>query len=496
MPFPPRQSGDHWLGDTGSVSGANGRNGGRSNGARSNALSAMPVYAPDDSSPERNTGNWGQYTMPGVQPSYSATMPTFAALPETRPLEYLARRQRPRWGLRFMFLLVVAGGAAYLLKPYVPWIDARVTPVERMVRGQIAKYRATIGPMIGLGDPAPAPAPVAAPVPPPVAPVAARPVVEAPPRPGIEPIVPRANRNAAAMPVAATGARVVVPARATAAASKGFGRAGTASARAGGGRYLGAGKAARPMSRAAARRAARASMQARSRGSRAAVIAAAAAARAEAAAAAPSVVEVTPPEPAVVEVPTPSLPAAPPSAAPAKEPVAVAAAEKAAPPPAAPAAKQAAEDDRSVNSLVQSAARSGDELDRLMAGAVQSRSAARPAADSGSAIERKLADVQKPRVAAGAANAAGISRQPLSRADISMVMQDVQKNVRDCFRQHGKGGVADVKVDVAPEGNVIGTIIRGDLAGTPSGACVETRLKAAIFPPSTGMRFDYRLLVK
>jgi hypothetical protein len=483
------------------------------------------MYSVDDSS-SGSGGDWGPYNLPGAQ-SYSTTMPAFASLPETRPLEYLARRRRPSWGLRFLFLLVVAGGAAYALKPWVPWVADRVTPVEQLVRGQIAKVRAkyqtTIAPMIGLGEPAPAvPAPVTSPPPSPVAPVAARPVVEVPPRPGIEPIVPRATRTGSATPatVLPASARVVVPQRG-AMPGKAFGRGGLPATRAGV-RYLGAGdRAVRPggraaraggkasaMSRAAARRAAKLSMLARARSARAAAMAAAAAARAEAAS--PSAAEIAAPEPAVAEVPTPELPAAPslpPSPPPSKEPAAVASAQKMAPPPAA----AAEEEDRSVNSLVQSAARSGDELDRLMAGAVQSRQrtqgagpggpgggndGARAASGDQTALERKLADVQKPRAAAAAANAAGISRQPLSRSDIQVVMQDVQKNVRDCFRQHGKGGAADVKVDVAPEGNVIGTIIRGELAGTPTGACVETRLKAATFPPSTGMRFDYRLLVK
>lgn len=495
MPFPPRQSGDHWLGDTGSVGGSNGRGNGRT--------SVHPaMYTPEDSaSGPGATGNWGPYSLPAAS-SYSTTMPSFAALPETRPLEYLARRRRPRWGLRFLFLLVVAGGAAYFLKPYVPWIAVRVTPVEQVVRAQITKYRGIIEPMIGLGEPPSTPTPATAPAaPPPVAPVAARPVVDAPARPGIEPIVPRATRGAvpaagvptapvAIAPRGMANGRVVVPPRGAALPATGAvaGRPAVPGARAGARYQGGAGTKARPMSRAAARRAAKAArlaMAARARAARAAAITAAAAERTGES----SVAEVASPESAAAQVAeVAEVPAPPAPVAPAKEPAAVAAAEKISPPPA--------EDDRSVNSLVQSASRSGDELERLMAGAVRSGAETRPAGRNDSPeLERKLADVQKPRAAASNNNA-GISRQPLSRADISMVMQEVQKNVRGCFRQHGKGGVADVKVDVAPEGNVIGSVIRGDLQGTPTGACVEARLKAAVFPPSTGMRFDYRLLVK
>ena len=55
---------------------------------------------------------------------------------------------------------------------------------------------------------------------------------------------------------------------------------------------------------------------------------------------------------------------------------------------------------------------------------------------------------------------------------------------------------ADVKVEVSPSGQVSGTLIRGEFAGTPTGACIENKLKQAVFPASSGLRFDYLLTVR
>ncbi len=75
-------------------------------------------------------------------------------------------------------------------------------------------------------------------------------------------------------------------------------------------------------------------------------------------------------------------------------------------------------------------------------------------------------------------------------------MAGVQKQMNTCFRQHGKAGPADVKVEVAPDGSVPGALIRGEFAGTPTGACVQAKIKEATFPASSGLRFDYRLSVR
>ena len=92
--------------------------------------------------PFRNTltGALGPYSLPSA-PAYPSTMTgNYRPLPPMRPLETLARRGRPRWGLRFLMLLIVAGGATYFLRPYISWIDNRVTPVENRLREVAAQY--------------------------------------------------------------------------------------------------------------------------------------------------------------------------------------------------------------------------------------------------------------------------------------------------------------------------------------------------------------------
>ncbi len=174
--------------------------------------SAAPAYG-NTGYGNTMSGNLGPYSLPSV-PAYPSMTTGYKPLPPMRPLETLARRGRPRWGLRFLMLLIVAGGATYFLRPYISWIDNRVTPVENRLRELAAQY--------GLGDllarvlpdrnakpvataPAPAPAAPAAPVaverakpaaaPAPRAAVAAK----APgARPDIEPISPRAARGSGA----------------------------------------------------------------------------------------------------------------------------------------------------------------------------------------------------------------------------------------------------------------------------------------------------------
>jgi hypothetical protein len=174
--------------------------------------------------------------------------------------------------------------------------------------------------------------------------------------------------------------------------------------------------------------------------------------------------------------------------------------------------------------------RSGDELDRLMASAVvdgharaprgrvaspraiaaPASATSGPAADSpasrtasrtASGTERKLAEIEAKVPDVGRAENAPPPpqeppRAPLGRSEITEVMKSVQDNMNDCYRRHGQGGPAEVRVEVTPQGSVAGTIVRGELANTPTAGCVESKLKAAVFPVSSGITFTYRLVVK
>jgi hypothetical protein len=156
----------------------------------------------------------------------------------------------------------------------------------------------------------------------------------------------------------------------------------------------------------------------------------------------------------------------------------------------APAAKAEPAEKPASSAAVKAAASSGDELDQLMASAVGSTP---PKASSD--LDKKLSTVQKGEAGVKVAKAEP-GRQPLGRTEIQTVMKDVQGQMGDCMRKTGKGGPVDVKITVAPDGDVKSTIIKGDMAGTPTGACVDSKLKATVFPPSGGQSFDYRLVVR
>jgi hypothetical protein len=432
--------------------------------------------------PFRNTltGALGPYSLPSA-PAYPSTLTgNYKPLPPMRPLETLARRGRPRWGLRFLMLLIVAGGATYFLRPYISWIDNRVTPVEHRMREIAAQYGLSDLLARVLPDKKAKPAPVAVAPVAPAAPVAVEraapaPVPAAKPaaaakgagaRPDIEPSSPRGARGAGALKPG-LGRAAVLKQRRAAAREAAYTRRAAAAAR------WRASVARRRMALAAATTRVREPAMPSDEEIGGERVAPAAATARPAPAAAPVVAA------APVEAPAPKPVAAP--AAPVEK----------GPPP------------RSTAVLVKEASSSGDELERLMAGAVTSEKAASaPRGDRMTAeIDRKIADVEKGGVQPGAGRlrpaAVTTSNTPqLSTGDIKTVRTGVQTQMNTCFRQHGKAGIADVKVEVAPDGSVPGALIRGELAGTPTGACVQAKIKEATFPASSGLRFDYRLSVR
>jgi hypothetical protein len=176
--------------------------------------------------------------------------------------------------------------------------------------------------------------------------------------------------------------------------------------------------------------------------------------------------------------------------------IAAASAPAAVPAAAAPAAKakvepkaQPAEAPAQPSEAVKKAANSGDELDELMAASVGP-------GKRGSDLDKKLATVQKGDATAAAKAAAPAKAQPLSRSDIETAMKAVKDEMADCYAKTGKGGPVDLSIGVAPEGDVKSTVIKGEFAGTPTGSCVEKKVKATVFPASAGLNFNYRLVVK
>jgi hypothetical protein len=359
-------------------------------------------------------------------PSYPSA--SSRGLPPRRVLESMARR-RPRWGLRFLFLLLLVGGAAYAGRKVIPAVDERITKVEITVRELGRQYGFIDGSPAPLARPSGNLAETTAPenatadnAAPATSGVALARVGSGKPgdgRPDIQPLAAAAAGAKAGLPAAA------IP-RGAPTAGRGFGR-----------HRLGAIASMAPRARFRRRLAAH-------RASAAAANAATAALNAK--------------------------------------PVAAAAPAAKAEAPAEKPAPQKSE-------AVKAAANSGDDLDQLMASAVGPTAAK-------SDLDKKLSTVQKGEAGVKAAKPEASAIPPLGRSEIQTVMKDVQSQMGDCMKKTGKGGNVDVKITVAPDGDVKNTLIKGDMAGTPTGACVEAKLKATVFPPSSGQAFDYRLVVR
>lgn len=137
------------------------------------------------------------------------------------------------------------------------------------------------------------------------------------------------------------------------------------------------------------------------------------------------------------------------------------------------------------------AARSSDSLDSLMVDMPSDgKSKKRDSRD----IDALLKDVQKPRAEpAPKKEAPPPPAQSLSAADISRVMSGVKVRSKDCANKLGEKGMAELKITVARSGAVSDVHLGGKLANTPVGACIEKVTRAAVFPPSSGLVFDYRV---
>ena len=137
-----------------------------------------------------------------------------------------------------------------------------------------------------------------------------------------------------------------------------------------------------------------------------------------------------------------------------------------------------------------SAARSHDPLDNLMDdGVAASKGKKRDSKD----LDALLKDVQKSEPAPKAKPEAPPPASALSPSDISRVMAGVTPRSNDCARRLNQNGNAELKITVGKDGRVSDANVGGNLAGTPLGACIEKATRAATFPASSGLRFDYRI---
>lgn len=114
----------------------------------------------------------------------------------------------------------------------------------------------------------------------------------------------------------------------------------------------------------------------------------------------------------------------------------------------------------------------------------------------GKGLDAMLKDVQKSKPEPAPKSEAPASLPPLSQADISRVMAGVKARGKDCARQLGQKGIAELKLTVSKDGNVTDVKVGGKLANTPVGACIEKAARTASFPRSAGLRFDYGIDVR
>ena len=137
-------------------------------------------------------------------------------------------------------------------------------------------------------------------------------------------------------------------------------------------------------------------------------------------------------------------------------------------------------------------AKSKDSLDNLMGGgdADSSKNKKRASKD----LDALLKDVQKSNPEPPKAK----REEPapaaaLSPSDISKVMAGVKTRASECARRLGEKGIAELKISVSKTGAVSEVKIKGKVAGTPLAACIDKAMRAAKFPASSGLRFDYRI---
>ncbi len=138
---------------------------------------------------------------------------------------------------------------------------------------------------------------------------------------------------------------------------------------------------------------------------------------------------------------------------------------------------------------------SNDPLANLMAEVVTD-SKGKDKHRDGKGLDAMLKDVQKSKPEPAAKSEAPAAPPPLSQADITRVMAGVKTRSKDCARQLGQKGIAELKLVVSKDGNVTDAKVGGKLANTPLGACIEKAARAASFPRSAGLRFDYGIDVR
>jgi hypothetical protein len=142
-------------------------------------------------------------------------------------------------------------------------------------------------------------------------------------------------------------------------------------------------------------------------------------------------------------------------------------------------------------------AKSQASLDDLMADGPGAGGKAHEKRSTSREIDAMLKDVQKSGPAPLPKRAEPASASPsLTAADIARVMSGVKSSAAECGKRFGQSGVADLKLTVAKDGTMASVAVRGKLADSPAGRCVAQAARDAVFPPNSGLTFDYRIDVR
>ena len=177
-------------------------------------------------------------------------------------------------------------------------------------------------------------------------------------------------------------------------------------------------------------------------------------------------------------------------AGPANEPKAVAPSRK-----SKPSSDELAPAAKSEPTPSPTASGSHDSLDSLMADVVTDKKG-KDKQRGAKGLDAILKDVQKGEAEPAPKREAPPPPASLSQADISRVMAGVKTRGKECAKQFGQNGIAELKLAVGKDGRVSDVKVGGKLANTPLAACIEKATRAASFPPSAGLRFDYRIDVR
>jgi len=115
-------------------------------------------------------------------------------------------------------------------------------------------------------------------------------------------------------------------------------------------------------------------------------------------------------------------------------------------------------------------------LDDLLEGALNGRKS-RPKVDDDSPSGKRSTEAA--------------SGGPLAKAAVVAGMNSVKGKVAACYGQFKVPGLAMVNVVIGKNGRISSAAVTGKFAGTPTGACVESAVKTASFPPSEGLSTPY-----